>query len=101
MLCIARIAKALDEIKKVSFNEQGFEKEMIVVNDGSSDGTPALLKKIDGIGMFLEQRLNQLEIYTYKQISQFDEAFIAKLGAALGFSEQTIGRDEWVKQARA
>jgi predicted flap endonuclease-1-like 5' DNA nuclease len=58
------------------------------------------LKKIDGIGMFLEQRLNQLEIYTYKQISQFDEAFIAKLGAALGFSEQTIGRDEWVKQAK-
>jgi predicted flap endonuclease-1-like 5' DNA nuclease len=57
------------------------------------------LKKIDGIGMFVEQRLNQLEIYTYKQISQFDEAFIAKLGAALGFSEQTIGRDEWVKQA--
>ncbi|CAA6801142.1 MAG: Unknown protein [uncultured Aureispira sp.] len=57
------------------------------------------LKKIDGIGMFVEQRLNQLEIYTYKQISQFDEAFIAKLGAALGFSEQTIARDEWVKQA--
>lgn len=57
------------------------------------------LKRIDGIGMFVEQRLNQLEIYTYKQISQFDEAFIVKLGAALGLSEQTIGRDEWVKQA--
>lgn len=58
------------------------------------------LKKIDGIGMFVEQRLNQLEIYTFKQISQFDEAFIAKLGAALGFSEQTISRDEWVEQAK-
>ena len=58
------------------------------------------LKKIDGIGMFVEQRLNQLEIYTYQQVSQFDEAFIAKLGAALGFSEQTIARDEWVKQAK-
>lgn len=58
------------------------------------------LKKIDGIGLFLEQRLNQLGIYTYKQVSQFDEAFIAKLGAALGFSEQTIARDQWVEQAK-
>ncbi len=58
------------------------------------------LKKIDGIGMFVEQRLNQLGIYTYKQISHFDEAFVAKLGAALGFSEQTISRDQWVEQAQ-
>jgi predicted flap endonuclease-1-like 5' DNA nuclease len=58
------------------------------------------LKKIDGIGLFLEQRLNQLGIYTYQQVSQFDEAFIAKLGAALGFSEQTIARDQWVEQAK-
>lgn len=58
------------------------------------------LKQIDGIGMFVERRLNQLGIYTYKQVSQFDEAFIAKLGAALGFSEQTIARDEWVEQAK-
>lgn len=58
------------------------------------------LKQIDGIGMFVEQRLNQLGIYTYKQISHFDEAFIAKLGAALGFSEETIARDQWVEQAK-
>ncbi len=57
------------------------------------------LKKIDGIGQFLEQKLNQFGIYTYNQISQFDENFIDKLGAALGFSEKTILRDKWVEQA--
>lgn len=58
------------------------------------------LQKIDGIGSFIEQRLNELGIYTYEQISQFDAAFIAKLGAVLGFSEQTIARDQWVEQAQ-
>lgn len=59
------------------------------------------LKKIDGIGSFVEQRLNQMGIYTYEQISQFDEAFMAKLGKVLGFSEQTIARDKWVEQAKS
>lgn len=58
------------------------------------------LQKIDGIGSFVEQRLNHLGIYTYQQISQFDEAFMAKLGKVLGFSEQTIARDKWVEQAK-
>jgi predicted flap endonuclease-1-like 5' DNA nuclease len=58
------------------------------------------LKKIDGIGMFVEQRLNSFGIYTYKQVSQFDVAFIAKIAAALGFPEQTILRDKWVKQSK-
>ncbi|BDS09443.1 hypothetical protein [Aureispira anguillae] len=59
------------------------------------------LQQIDGIGLFIEQRLNELGIYTYEQISQFDTTFIAKLGAVLGFSEQTIARDKWVEQAQA
>lgn len=58
------------------------------------------LQQIDGIGMFIEQRLNELGIYTYEQISLFNADFIAKLGTALGFSEQTIARDRWVEQAK-
>jgi len=58
------------------------------------------LKKIDGIGMFLEEQLNYFGIYTYEQISGFDDSFIQKLTAAIGFSEDTIYRDKWVEQAR-
>lgn len=59
------------------------------------------LKKIEGIGMFIEQKLNFLGIYTYKQITQFDEAFIAKLTPAIGFSEKAIQHNRWVEQAEA
>lgn len=93
----------IEEFNRRSSEEKDYERS-VLEEIGRSVPKAGLdekddLKRIDGIGMFVEQRLNQLEIYTYKQISQFDEAFIAKLGAALGFSEQTIGRDEWVKQA--
>lgn len=99
-----KLIASSDEIE-ASYNQEKDYEHTVLEEIGRSIPRAGLdekddLKKIDGIGMFVEQRLNQLEIYTYKQVSQFDEAFIAKLGAALGFSEQTIGRDEWVKQAR-
>lgn len=59
------------------------------------------LKKISGIGAFIEQKLNHFGIYTYEQISCFDDSFIPKITAAIGFSEDTIYRDRWVEQARA
>jgi predicted flap endonuclease-1-like 5' DNA nuclease len=58
------------------------------------------LKRINGIGSFIEQKLNHLGIYTYEQVSHFDETFIAKLTAAIGFAEDAIHRDNWVEQAR-
>lgn len=59
------------------------------------------LKKIEGIGMFIEQKLNFLGIYTYKQITYFDEAFIEKLTPAIGFSEKAIQHNRWIEQAQA
>lgn len=59
------------------------------------------LKKIEGIGMFIEQKLNFLGIYTYKQITHFDEAFIEKLTPAIGFSEKAIQHNRWIEQAQA
>jgi predicted flap endonuclease-1-like 5' DNA nuclease len=94
----------IEEANETYHQEQDYE-QTVLEEIGRSIPRAGLdekddLKRIDGIGMFIEQRLNQLGIYTYKQVSQFDEAFIANLGAALGFSEQTIARDEWVEQAK-
>ena len=58
------------------------------------------LKKIDGIGMFVEEQLNHFGIYTFEQIEAFDADFINKLTAAIGFSTETIYRDKWVEQAK-
>jgi len=77
------------DLEKLVTQEVGRTISRASVNDKND------LKEIDGIGMFAEQRLNDFGIYTYKQVSQFDVAFIAKLAAALGFPEQTILRDKW------
>ena len=57
------------------------------------------LKRIDGIGSFVEQQLNQFGIFRFEQISQFTPDLMHKLGLLLGFSEDTISRDKWVEQA--
>lgn len=58
------------------------------------------LQDIDGIGQFMEQQLNQFGIYTYEQISLFDEAFINTLSAALDFPVEVIYEKKWVAQAK-
>ncbi len=58
------------------------------------------LQQIAGIGAFIEQKLNHLGLFTYEQIACFDETFISKLTAAIGFAPDAIYRDNWVEQAR-
>ncbi len=57
------------------------------------------LKKIQGIGPFIEEKLNDLGIYTFAQLSQFDESMIPTLTAAIEFFPGRIERDEWIGQA--
>ena len=58
------------------------------------------LKKIKGIGPFIEQKLNALGIYTFQQISNFtpeDETSVTK---AIEFFPGRIQRDNWAAQAK-
>lgn len=57
------------------------------------------LTLIKGVGAFIEEKLNGLGIYTYEQISQFDEEMIEKITAAIEFFPGRIKRDDWVGQA--
>ena len=45
----SRIAQAVYDLKKISFAVCGFKKEIIVINDGSTDKTGEILKKVKGI----------------------------------------------------
>lgn len=58
------------------------------------------LKKINGIGPFIEKKLNDIGIYTYEQISQFDTELIAQITDAIQFFPGRINRDDWVGQAK-
>ncbi len=57
------------------------------------------LKKINGIGPFIEEKLNKLGIYTYEQISQLDKELVDTVTDAIQFFPGRIDRDDWVGQA--
>ena len=61
---------------------------------------PDDLKAISGIGPKLEKVLNDLGVWTYRQIADWGAAEIAWMDDRLGFPGR-IERDGWVKQARA
>ncbi len=58
------------------------------------------LKMISGIGPFIEERLYALDIYTFRQISNFTPGDIEKLNIAIEYFSGRIERDKWVVQAR-
>jgi len=57
------------------------------------------LKLVVGIGPFIEEKLNYLGIYTFKQIANFNEHDIEKVNDAIEFFPGRILRDNWVGQS--
>jgi len=65
----------------------------------AADGSADDLKMISGIGPKLEQTLNDLGIYHFRQIAALQPAEIAWLDTHLTFRGR-IEREDWVGQAR-
>jgi len=59
------------------------------------------LKEINGIGPAYEERLNEIGVYTYEQISKLKVADRKELSAIDGITRDKIESEEWVKQAKA
>lgn len=57
------------------------------------------LKEIKGIGPFLEEKLNTLGIYKFKQIANFTEEDEETVNDAIEFFPGRIKRDNWKSQA--
>lgn len=58
------------------------------------------LKLIKGIGPFIEDKLNALGIYTFRQISNFNEEDDDKVNDAIEFFPGRVKRDDWKGQAK-
>ncbi len=58
------------------------------------------LMMISGIGPFIAQRLNALDIYTFSQISNFTKKDIEDVNEAIEYFPGRIERDEWVAWAK-
>jgi predicted flap endonuclease-1-like 5' DNA nuclease len=69
-------------------------------NFGHADkGNIQDLTKINGIGPYIELKLNEIGIYNYEQISRFKEDDIRVLTELIDFFPGRIERDDWVGQA--
>lgn len=58
------------------------------------------LTLIDGIGPFLEKKLNDAGVFSYEQIAAWEKADIDRITKAIQFFEGRIEKDNWVGQAR-
>ncbi len=61
--------------------------------------TPDNLKRISGVGEKIEAALNELGIYTFEQIAQWNSDNIAWIDEHLVFKGR-IDRENWVEQAK-
>ena len=59
------------------------------------------LTRIMGIGPYIEQKLNEIGICNYEQISRLSEADIQVVTELIDFFPGRIERDNWVGQAKA
>ena len=57
------------------------------------------LQKIKGIGKSIEEKLNDIGIFKFKQISNFNSEDITKVTDLIKFFPGRIERDDWVGQA--
>jgi predicted flap endonuclease-1-like 5' DNA nuclease len=55
---------------------------------------------ISGIGGWIQEKLNVLEIFTFRQISNFTKEDIATVTEAIEYFPGRIERDEWILQAK-
>jgi len=57
------------------------------------------LTKIEGIGPFIEKKLNEVGITSFAQLASMDQSEIDQVTAAIQFFPGRIERDNWVGQA--
>ncbi len=58
------------------------------------------LKKIKGIGPYLEKKLHDMGIYYFRQIANLSEKEIGEIESKLEHFQDRIRRDNWVNQAK-
>lgn len=81
---------------------KGASKKKLIDKIGAASKAEADdLKQIKGIGPKLEEMLNELGIYTYRQVSKMTAREYDMIDELLGVFQGRAQRDEWAKQAKA
>ena len=82
--------ESLTKVEKKVLNEK------IIIEDHDKDD----LTLINGVGPFIEKKLNDIGIYTYKQIAEFDGPKIEQVTRDVAYFPGRIEKDDWVGQAK-
>ncbi|WP_420573398.1 hypothetical protein [Kordia sp.] len=93
-----RSGKAVDadETTKEDIDNSSLNFESFGVADASQKDD---LKRIKGVGPFIEEKLNTIGIYTFDQISRFTSEDIQTVTELISFFPGRIERDDWKGQA--
>ena len=87
----ARLLERIRERKsRIYYDRLGFAKKFEANN----------LTLINGIGLWIEERLNLLEIYTFNQISKLSPEDVTIISEILEIDPGRIDRDKWISQAQ-
>ena len=98
-----RAAELLSKSKvaKAAEREEDDESpiDFAVIGFGSEEDRDDL-QRIDGIGRFVERKLNAIGIYKISQIANMNQSISDEVNASIGLGPGRIDRDEWVLQAK-
>ncbi len=94
---------AIDDIAPDSFDDRAFQTTRDSAKAGerliSTRSEKDDLTLINGIGPFIEQKLNEAGVHTYDEISRWDNTTIAQITKQIQFFPGRIEDDNWVEQA--
>lgn len=86
-------------ITYLNFNQEKPEIDFDSIGYGDKYH-PDALTNINGIGPYVEQKLNEIGIYNYDQLSRLKINDIRTLTSLIDFFPDRIERDNWVGQAK-
>ena len=87
-------------VRESSNDGDEVELDFGIIGFVSADEEKDDLQAIDGIGRFVEEKLNKIGIYKISQISNMTPEISDQVNDAIGLSPGRIDRDEWVLQAK-
>lgn len=97
---VAKKAEAVKEAVEEKVEEKTAPSSLNFESFGKADASQKDdLKKISGVGPFIEKKLNGIGIYTFDQISKFSKKDIDDVTDLIKFFPGRIERDDWVGQA--
>ena len=94
---ISKEEKKKEELKRVKERSNSIDFKILGTAKASDKDD---LQAINGIGPFIEEKLNALGIYTYLQVSKMTSKLEDTVNEAIEFFPGRVKRDQWVAQAK-